>query len=685
MSGDGAERKRTRRRQHLDLRTATSGSDLHGESRREISRSPGRSSEGSGAGRRTLGAADILGRDDDDDDDDDDVGEEAGSSRGGVKQGGLKQGGVKQGGVKQGGEKVGDVSDDNGVDDAEEDLWLSEAHRHSYRNHRGPRAQIGRRGLRRGPGKEIVVSADDNVHERQSVALIPRRHYSRASSAAAASSPWRRHRTGTPRHSCSRASSATTTPTTAVHHPRVIADPGDIFFSPTDVNTSTISLSDPIHGDNKDVHDSLTPTQERYDAGGSPAADANPKREVKLMLKPEQVDRLVRALAECPLVSNHVSRQWFDDASEAATVYSVVDETPSLTSGSSSGEGSSSSSAQLDRSSGQHPSPSMTKAMLEDDFTNLYPSSPRDGELPQFSNIIIVDPTVHGSPLRFTSTSTSNQSGPQPHQPGHCTFHTIPYGTTTHAHLRIDPASHQSINKPIKLQILTQILTRKSGKKTHLLALELDVTEPFIRAALREFSLHSGLSLDDIEIIAPSAGAMEKEDQDWCARASALQSSLHLTNVVSRAAESLAGLKAESCTMQTLTLLSSLSRLKTRYQDFFVLRPTGWHPNGMVAGVSMPWISQHLDQLLHDDHEGEDGDGRGEGGGSARLLRQRVVAAVTTGCAGTEEFERRIVWGGRIRRVSCSPLYEGLDGGRERPGAWVAFLGGESDYAPFEV
>ncbi|KAK1814093.1 hypothetical protein LTR12_011532 [Friedmanniomyces endolithicus] len=432
---------------------------------------------------------------------------------------------------------------------------------------------------------------------------------------------------------------------------------------------------------------SLTPTQERYDdelrrtdaAEQSPPTSTTTEAAAKprLMLKPEQVDRLVKALAECPLLHVHVSKQWWDagDVSDAASEASGSDATPSLTT--SSPSRSTLSSAQHSQS--LVPEHQQSASVLEgDEFAREYPNHPKAkvATKQKFGGIAIVDPKVHGSPTRYVSQAY--RLGATTVNVGQCTFLALPYGTTVQSHLRIEPASSRSSNCRVMMQVVNQVLERRSGHKTFLLVAELDVTESFTRAALMELAAHVDMSLDDIELLAPGIKAMHRDEQlDWCALADELQTSCAITDAVEGAAGSFARLTAETCTMQTLTLMSELERLKRRHQDFLVLRPTGYHDNGVMSGIHIPWTSQHLDQLLFD---AEPRHIRGEASKAARLLRDRVAAAVAAECGAAKAFDSQIWWGDMMRLVHCVPLMDRPEG---RPAAWVAFLSGEFVYLPY--
>ncbi|KAK4899848.1 hypothetical protein LTR49_027585 [Elasticomyces elasticus] len=236
----------------------------------------------------------------------------------------------------------------------------------------------------------------------------------------------------------------------------------------------------------------VTPTQERYnderrwaDAAKQqsttrPDSDepTEPASE-KLMLEPEHIDRLVSALAECPLLRVHVSRQWWNpDVSDAASLLSASEETPSSTTSSST-----------------------QQEILEEEFARNFPDHPKARRAPEpartkFGGIARVDPKVHGTPIRFISRDY--QLSTSTVKVGQCFFMNIPYGTTMHSKLRIEPPSNRSINSRVMMQVLNHVLERKTGQKKFLLVTELDVTESFAKAALMELSAHAEMPLDDI-------------------------------------------------------------------------------------------------------------------------------------------------------------------------------------------
>lgn len=464
----------------------------------------------------------------------------------------------------------------------------------------------------------------------------------------------------------------------------------EIFFAPLDLHTqrSKVELSEPI--DSPDEAEVLTtPTQESYDASLASAGSvklhhavmsrSSPRRTLQLV--PDQLDRLTKALSDSPLLQMHVRKQWWDEIRDEMSnrgSFSSVDSAPSLSSGSGSASGSSTLYSQPNQPfMAEQRSPSITQAILEEEFALNFPNHPNAKKpaaprTAKFGGIALTDPRVHGSPIRFISKDY--RLGANVVNVGSCSFLNVGYGASVESTLRIEPPSGASVICRVMLQVLNHVLERKTGRKSYVLVAEIDVTECFVKAALAELAVHSRTLLDNIKLVVRPARSEYMEEQvDWCALADELNDQWTVSDTVEAAALSFASLTAETCTMQTLTLMSELERLKTRHQDFMILRPDGkYHANGLPSGVHVPWISQHLDRQLYDSHRDAD---------AARELRYQVVSACVNHLRHGDDFETKIVWHGRLRSVRCVPLLEGGEG--RPPAAWVCFLNGESEYLPF--
>ncbi|KAI7684071.1 hypothetical protein KC322_g13561, partial [Hortaea werneckii] len=478
----------------------------------------------------------------------------------------------------------------------------------------------------------------------------------------------------------------------------------EFYFSPIQVN-SRIGFSDPIPSpqddkdDDADNDEVLTPTQARYDeqvqADKGPQHDhpmlpsprscrsGRPERSgPKIILTAAQVDRLVKALAESPLLTCHVKRQWWDESSDDDR--SVSEGTPSLSSGSGSGSGSTALYSQENKAFLSEPrSPSTSQAILEEEFAQNFPDHPKAKHPAQhaaaavrttkFGGIALVDPKVHGTPIRFVTEGY--RLGANVLQVGACTFMNIPYGTTVQSNLRVEPPSNVSGNARVMLQVVNQVLERKTSKKTYLLVAELDVTESMTKAALTELAAAAEIPLPLIQIATPTEKDRDSEI-DWCALADEFEVSCQVASIVELAAGFFPKLTAETCSMQTLTLMSELERIKTQHQDFFILKPTGYHRNGMFSGVNVPSTSQHLDLTLFDSDPSR---ASSEADKAARALRDRVVSAVAEGCAKGKPFNTRVWWGDQMRQVRCVPLLESAVD--DMPALWIAFLSDLGRYA----
>jgi hypothetical protein len=180
---------------------------------------------------------------------------------------------------------------------------------------------------------------------------------------------------------------------------------------------------------------------------------------------------------------------------------------------------------------------------------------------------------------------------------------------------------------------------------------------------------------------------------------------------------------AETCTMQTLTLLSELARLQRANERFLVLRPTKWDSKGGVVGVKIPLISEGLRgrfgkmggsvsgssaSIPSSSEAGTETEAESSkktfaqhaaaaaakpqaavaestsssslltvnhGGSKGRLFREAVIAAVVPRFVFGEEFETGVVLeGGKGKvRARCVPLFGA--GEDERAEKWVCFLG----------
>jgi hypothetical protein len=507
---------------------------------------------------------------------------------------------------------------------------------------------------------------------------------------------------------------------TASHTPTNSAGSVDIYFSPIDAPGLEAFLSGPQPSPDIEenvlvegvagmvVEDAPEPlTAKRVEmveiAGIGRVIDG---RKVTLTLA--HVDRITTALARAPLVQMRVRGTHLDVLPENMT-------------------NTSSDTTTTTRPPRSETSPSTTTTVTT---STLTPDST--------STISLLDPLATGVPITHTSSPSPSAGA----EVGTCTHLSLPYGLSTLSLLRIDPSPNPDLTESrILLQTLYATLDRKTHARSLTLIAETDVTHSFARAALTELAAKQNLSLDDLEIRTPVAPYNPDESVDWCnlEPAETSPSNPYVTTTMTSPvtdilAESLncfnspTQLNAESCTMQTLTLLSELSRLQRANETFLVLQPTRYDAKGGVAGVKIPLISEGLrlrfekmgdstasSASIPSSSETEtetETEAEGvkktfaqhaaaaaaksqaavarstssssvlavnHGGSKGRLFREAVIAAVVPRFVFGEEFETGVVLeGGKGKvRARCVPLFGA--GEDERAEKWVCFFGGRGD------
>jgi hypothetical protein len=487
----------------------------------------------------------------------------------------------------------------------------------------------------------------------------------------------------------------------ASHAPTSSAGSVDIYFSPIDATRSEAFLSSPqpspeIEEDVlvekvaglviEDVPEPVTAKKmEMVEiAGIGRVIDG---RKVTLTLA--HVDRITTALARAPLVQMRVRGTHLDGLS---------------------GNMANTTTTHL-------PTPPPSESSLSTSTTITSTLTPDST-----STISLLDPLAAGNPITLTSTDAS--------APGKCTHLSLPYGLSTLSLLRIEPSPNpELIESRILLQTLHATLDRKTHARSFTLLAETDVTPSFARAALTELAAKQGLSLDDLEIRTPVAPWSPDESVDWCNLEPSTSPSnpytpttmtSPVTDILAESLQSFsspAKFNAENCTMQTLTLLSELARLKRANETFLILQPTRYDDKGGVAGVKIPLISNAL--RVRFEKMGGSGSSSGSGsdkneteaatgnpkktfsqhvaaaesqsvgestsssslltvnhrGSKGRLFREAVIATVVPRFVFGEEFETVVILeGGKAKvRTRCVPLF-GTTG--ELAEKWVCFLGG---------
>ena len=442
----------------------------------------------------------------------------------------------------------------------------------------------------------------------------------------------------------------------------------DIYFSPIDVTGSKVELSSPLPSPTP----SLTPTQESFNASraiqNAPASTSSTAKvgpsKKKLMIGREQLDRLVNALAHAPMIQQHVRKKlWEDDEA-------TISEKPSMLSFRSALKELKPHDSAIALAKEQVGSPK--RVMTKHETSSPTKAASVSKAVPvKLTGIALIDPKITGSPVRFLSKNYLQSTNVL--RVGKQQYLNSPYGTDFECNLRVDhpPAYSNGRQHKVHMQVISQVLERKTARKLFHLVTELDVTESFTKAALTELTEQAGLGLDDVEVkslAGASVSSTSSSDIDWCEMVDELQISCETDDLVDTAVEMYAHLETETCTMQTLTLMSEIERIKRKHQDFLVVRSHAEHKNGVPSQMSVPWMSHHLEHAsLGDRPISADG---------AREFRDRLIASVAKRTTQAGPFGDRLSLAGEEQIVQCVPLVEGDS---SKNVAWVCFIRDAAD------
>ena len=463
----------------------------------------------------------------------------------------------------------------------------------------------------------------------------------------------------------------------------------EIYFSPIDATRSQVFLSSPQPSPPISPSDPLIKDDEQARLGEvvakkvaelaiktAPAKEpemveiAGVGRSIdgrKMTLSLAHVDRITTALAQAPLVQMRVRGSHLDTLPENMTSPSR-EHTHLL-----SGDHTTTTPTALPT-----PPPSETSTSTPDSICD----SP--------GGIALFNTSITGAPISLSSTEAFPS--------GQCTHLSLPPGLTTTSTLLVKPSRSPAHTES---KIILQSLFATLDRKTHnpptpnlVLVAETDVTTSFVRAALTELAHMQGLGLDDIEIRTPTAApnpySPDGESIDWCNIDKEDDVGSPVSDILLETLQifsSTTAFSAETCTMQTLTLLSELKRLQAAHATFLVLQPTRFDAQSALAGVKIPLVSTRLQERFERMGSSSSASSSSaasistssHGGLKGRLFREAVIAAVAPRLGVGEEFETFVKLGGgggkgRVR-ARCVPVFGG-EGVVER---WVCFLGGEFD------
>ncbi|KAF2862007.1 hypothetical protein K470DRAFT_20326 [Piedraia hortae CBS 480.64] len=412
-----------------------------------------------------------------------------------------------------------------------------------------------------------------------------------------------------------------------------------------------------------------------------------PERET-LVLRTREVNRLLTALANAPLLQRNVSRASWEGSSD-----SLREQSPRQ----------------------KYAEPLTTEKFADFSSTRRRPrQQPRrkpkseqkheEGKTqpPQEKSFIgaaLISPLISGAPVLFTSQDYT--LGKNTIAVGECTFLNVPYAASGAGVLRVEPpspspslsplskeggilsprrdstspkegvsariaftstqrasqdflpppkaspASQNRISGSVKItyQLLTPLLSTR-GKRVYLLAVEVDVTDYFLRAVLDELRLR-----DYIPVLEDSKE--EVGDVDWSSAATSARKISLVTDTVENVAGDFRHLTVGDTAGETITLLKELGTLRDHYRDVVVVVARGWHDNGIPRGLAAPWVSTSL--ALYED---------------LGKLKRKVITSVASHLATGGSSPTKIRLNYATKKILIIPLIQG----ESKAGVWTCFL-----------
>ena len=437
-------------------------------------------------------------------------------------------------------------------------------------------------------------------------------------------------------------------------------DKTEIYFSPVSMTGHHAELSDPLPTPelNSAAYDSVEAAWAAATTNlPTPKEHLLRNTNLKWSLRAENLDRLVVALANAPMIQSHVQGETWDPTRQR------IPDRPSFMSLRSN----------LRDFKARDSAISLQSVIGSAGI--LSPGRPIDLKIPpqvHFAGLAILEPKARAAELSFWSQHFVRKG--QILHNGKSRYLNIPLDSTstTDCRLRVQMGALWS-GKPnimVFMQLTSSVLVRKTGKKIYAMVTEVDVTESFRKAAFTELVEQAGFNLDDI-VLEMTEGIVRQgsnESIDWCAVANQPQPNNDITDIVNVAVTMISNLEQETCVMQTLTLMSELARVKRKYQDFVFVHCHEHHENGVPSRMSVPWISDHLNATT--------GKGREVSADAMSTFRFHMIDITAKRSIQPEPFTVKVPLASEEKSVHFVPV---LDGASEKNAGWVCFLRDISD------
>jgi hypothetical protein len=109
--------------------------------------------------------------------------------------------------------------------------------------------------------------------------------------------------------------------------------------------------------------------------------------------------------------------------------------------------------------------------------------------------------------------------------------------------------------------------------------------------------------------------------------------------------------------------MSELERIKRKHQDFVIVRAHERYENGVPSRMSVPWLSEHLDQ--------ESTQTTRISSQATATFRMHVIDITAKRSFQSEPFTVKVPLAGEDKSVHFVPI---LDGETDKNVGWVCFL-----------
>ena len=431
----------------------------------------------------------------------------------------------------------------------------------------------------------------------------------------------------------------------------------EIYFSPISLNKTSAKLSAPL----------LPPTTTQYveaeDIWIAAAATLPPQEQPfedcdgKLTLRGRDLDRLIFALANAPIIRNYIQAETTVPAYRVTPAYPLT--------------------WPLSKQAINRILDAEDLAAEREYCTRLVTPPPSDctdspvdltgPTRPAFAGLAFTEPAVDAPGLTFWSPRRTPQSEICYTGENHYLQISVNNAAPSDCCLKIKTDAVEPGKPRVKvlMQLATDLLVRKTRERIYTMFTEVDVTKSFRNSAFAELVEQGGCNRSDVVL-----DVTESDETVMLSPVSEHRRPHNNTEkMVDAATELISNLEPENCSMQTLTLMSELARIKRKYQDCVVLRCYDHHENDVPASMSMPWISQHSE-------EARSKKGHIISDNNMATFELGMIKIAGSRSISPQPFTEEVRMAGETKSVYFVPLVEVAS---EKTAGWVCFVRDISD------